>query len=149
MRGGASIELTNQSKRNLDLQLKKLNKLSSKSAYDGLIKILFDIKALSQNKLKYDKHIVTSRLRNSMYVQTPKPIHTADNSENYKDNNGKSYSSVLDTELSETEGAVGTNVGYGSKIEYLYDSFLYWALKNVDLNKRWREVSAELLNGLK
>lgn len=179
--GGVTMELTEQSKRNLDLQLKKLNKLGSEAAYNGLIKLLFDIKALAQNKLKFDKHIITSRLRNSIYVQTPKKTTIGNNSETYTDNNGKSYSSTLDVELTEKEGAVGSNVEYAGAIEYGYgphtieaknfpvlgnkkvgffgkkvnhpgfkgDSFLYWALKNVDLNKRWREVSAELLNGLK
>lgn len=179
--GGVTMELTEQSKRNLDIQLKKLNKLGSEAAFNGMIKLLVDIKSLAQNKLRSDKHIDSSRLRNSLYVQTAKRIVIKDNSETYTDNNGKSYISTLDVELTEKEGAVGTNVEYAGAIEYGYgahtieaknfpvlgnkkagffgkkvnhpgfkgDSFLYWALKNVDLNKRWREVSAELLNGLK
>lgn len=179
--GGVTIELTEQSRKNLDLQLQRLNKLSPEAAYNGLIKILFDIKALAQNKLKYDKHIITSRLRNSLYVQTPKKTTVSGNAETYTDNNGKTYNATLDVELTDKEGAVGSNVEYAGAIEYGYsahtieaknfpvlgnkkagffgkrvnhpgfkgDSFLYWALKNVDLNKRWREVSAELLGGLK
>ncbi len=107
--GGVTMELTEQSKINLDLQLKKLNKLGSEAAYNGLIKILFDIKALAQNKLKYDKHIITSRLRNSIYVQTPKKTTIGNNSETYTDNNGNKRKSVT---------VVANNVSFcGSKAE--------------------------------
>lgn len=179
--GGVTIELTQQSKKNIDLQMAKLKKLAPEAARKGMFKLLFDIKALAQNKLKSDGHIVSSRLRNSIYVQTLKPQNIGDNKETYQDETGKSYSSRLDVDLTDNEGAVGTNVEYAGAIEYGYgahvikaknakvlgnkkvgffgkqvnhpgfkgDSFLWWALKNVDLNKRWRDVSAELLNGLK
>lgn len=179
--GGVTIELTQQSKKNIDLQMAKLKKLAPDVARKGMFKLLFDIKALAQNKLKSDRHIVSSRLRNSIYVQTLKPQNIGDNKETYQDETGKSYSSRLDVDLTDNDGAVGTNVEYAGAIEYGYgphtievknakvlgtpkkgffgkkvqhpgfagDSFLWWALKNVDLNKRWRDVSAELLNGLK
>ena len=151
--GGVTFELTQQSKKNLEVQMAKLKKLAPETAKKGMFKLLFDIKALAQNKLKSDSHIVTSRLRNSIYVQADsknkKYVEKVDNKEYYRDKNKKEFKSELDVQLDETEGAVGTNVEYGSKIEYLYDSFLYWALKNVDLDKRWRDISAELLNGLK
>lgn len=178
--GGVTMELTEQSKKNLDVQMGKLSKLAPKAAYDGMIKILFDIKALAQMKLKSDNHIKTSRLRNSIYVQTLKPILAKEGLKNnnpYSDDDGKTYNATLSVNLTEKEGAVGTNVEYASAIEYgakphvieaknfpvlgnksvgffgkrvnhpgfAGDSFLYWALKNVDLNKRWREVSKELL----
>jgi hypothetical protein len=145
MRGGASIVLMEQSKKNMFAQMDKLKKTGKESMMKGIVKILFDIKALAQLKLKYDQHIVTSRLRNSIYVQTKKGEQTSTNDITYTDNTKKSYSSKLDIELNENEGAVGTNVNYAEKIEFLYDSFLYWAAKNVDLNKRWREVSKDLL----
>ena len=184
--GGVTFELTEQSKRNIDLQMGKLKQLAPEMAKKGMFKLLFDIKALAQNKLRSDSHIVTSRLRNSLYVQATNQKYTnqPDNSETYSDTAGKSYSRKLDVDLTDNEGAVGTNVEYAGAIEYGYgphiieaknpkglmkkekgvwsffgksvnhpgfkgDSFLYWALKNVDLNRRWREVSAELLNGLK
>lgn len=178
--GGVTIELTQQSKKNIDLQMSKLKKLAPEAARKGMFKILFDIKALAQNKLKSDRHIVSSRLRNSIYVQATKPQNIGDNKETYQDETGKSYSSRLDVDLTDNEGAVGTNVEYAGAIEYGYgahvikvknakslgnkkvgffgkqvqhpgfkgDSFLYWALKNVDLNRRWREISSELLGDL-
>jgi len=183
--GGVTIELTQQSKKNIDLQMAKLKKLAPDVARKGMFKLLFDIKALAQNKLKSDRHIESNRLRSSMYVQATsansKYTNRPNNSETYQDETGKSYSSRLDVDLTDNDGAVGTNVEYGPAIEFGYgahvikvknakslgnkkvgffgkqvqhpgfkgDSFLYWALKNVDLNKRWRDVSAELLNGLK
>ena len=172
--GGVTIELTQQSKKN------NLKKLAPEAARKGMFKLLFDIKALAQNKLKSDGHIVSSRLRNSIYVQSTKPQNFGDNNETYQDETGKSYSSRLDVDLTDNEGAVGSNVEYAGAIEYGYDahvitaknfpvlgnkkvgffgksvqhpgfkgdSFLYWALKNVDMNRRWREVSAELLGYL-
>jgi hypothetical protein len=150
-RGGASMILTEQSKQNMAVQMNKLKKLAPEKARKGMIRFLFDIKGAAQLKLKYDKHIVTSRLRNSIYVQTNKENETAmpDNGKTYKDNEGKQFTSTLDVQLNDNEGAVGTNVGYANKIEFLYDSFLYWALKNSDINKRWRQVSDELLEGLR
>lgn len=144
-----NIEISKQSQQNLFKQMDKLKKLAPEKARGGMIKLLFDIKALAQNKLKFDKHIVTSRLRNSIYVQANKLPQVQDNDLTYSDNDGKSYKSALNVKLNDNEGAVGTNVEYAGKIEFGYDSFLYWGLKNADLEKRWREVSAELLNGLK
>lgn len=145
--GGVTIELTQQSKKNIDLQMAKLKKLAPETARKGMFKILFQIKSLAQEKLSYDNHIITSRLKNSIYVQAnnPKDISMPDNKEKYQDKDGKSFDSKLDVQLTDNEGAVGTNVEYAGKIEYLYDSFLYWAMKNVDLNKRWKEVRDELL----
>lgn len=186
--GGATIELTQQSKKNLDLQLSKLKEKGNASVMAMIVKLLFDIKYLAQNKLKSDKHIVSSRLRNSLYVQLNTQDKTAlavynrnSTGNNYSDNEGKSYNAQLDVSLENNEGAVGTNVEYAAAIEFgsapheivaknypvlgnikagffgkkvqhpgfKGDSFLWWASKNVDVTKRVRETSAELLNGLK
>ena len=182
--GGCTIELTEQSKKNIDLQMSKLKGLAPKVAFDGMIKILFDIKGLAKLKLKSDKHIKTSRLWNSIYVQTLRGENRDDNRANYTDDEGKSYKSELNVSLTDKEGAVGTNVEYAGAIEYGYgahvitvknpkglmkkekgkwtffgksvkhpgfkgDSFLYWAMKNVDLNKRITEISDKLLKGIR
>lgn len=176
-KGLVNIEIQEAAMNNLNRQMEKLKRYAPEKAKGGMIKILFDIKALAQNKLKYNNHIVTSRLINSIYVQTPIPTNAPDNSETYRDNDGKVYKSELDVHLNDNEGAVGTNVEYAAAIEYgakphiieaknfpvlgniksgffgkkvnhpgfVGDSFLYWALKNVDLDKRWRELSKELL----
>lgn len=186
--GGATIELTQQSKKNLDLQLAKLKEKGNASAMAMIVKLLFDIKYLAQNKLKSDRHIISSRLRNSIHVQLNTQYKAAlavynrkSSGNNYADGDGKTYNAQLDVELSNNEGAVGTNVEYASAIElgsapheivaknypvlgnkkvgffgkkvqhpgFKGDSFLWWASKNVDVTKRVRETSAELLNGLK
>lgn len=144
-KGGAlTLELNLQSKKNADIQFDKLKKLGLEEMKKGLVKILFDIKALAQLKLKADEHIVTSRLRNSIYVKVPEWAKNKDNAK-YSDITGKNYNADFEVDLAKNEGAVGTNVDYAEKIETQYDSFLYWGLKNVDLDKRWREVSKELL----
>lgn len=183
--GGATIELQEKSLNNARLQMEKLNKLAPELMYRALVTLLFDIKALAQMKLKSDRHIKTSRLRNSIFVKSFNQQHARkpDNSDTYSAD-GKSYSSELQVDLNLNEAAVGTNVEYAGAIEFGYpaheirvknakqlmkkekgvwsffgksvqhpgfrgDSFLYWALKNVDADKRWRETSKELLNGLK
>ena len=208
--GGFTLEFQKSSYENLNKQMDNLKKVVPESAYKMVVKLLFDIKYLAQNKLRSDKHIITSRLRNSIYVQTPgqKYANRGDNAENYTDKKGKSYSRTLDVELTGMEGAVGSNVEYANAIEFGYpaqtimakpggfltwmpeeegeawftgkkmsslkkyyktksgentferkrifvksikhpgfagDSFLYWAMKHVDVNKRARELSKELL----
>ena len=145
---GATIELEQASKANFDKQVKKLSKLAPEAAFKGLVRLLFDIKTLAQNKLKFDRHIVTSRLRNSLYVKTlgQKYANLKDNDGNYSDIKGNSFDQDFIAELTEMEGAIGTNVEYAPNIEYMYDSFLYWALKNADVDKRGREISKEILN---
>lgn len=176
---GATIQLTRQSEANFKKQMKKLENLAPNEAFKGVVKLLFDIKLLAQNKLKADKHIVTSRLRNSLYVKTigQKYAQRSNNSESYNAY-GKTYKSDFQVQLKEHEGAIGTNVEYGPAIEFGYgphvievknarslgtvkkgffgksvnhpgfagDSFLYWALKNVDVDKRARDISKEILN---
>ena len=178
--GGATIEITKQSKDNFEKQMRKLMKLAPESAYKGLVTLLFDIKTLAQQKLKADGHIITSRLRNSLYVKSLRYANRPDNSQSYTAE-GKTYKSDFQIDLKDKEGAIGTNVEYGPAIEFGYgphiikvknakvlgtpkkgffgkqvnhpgfagDSFLYWALKNVDVDKRGREIAKEILDGIK
>ena len=209
--GGFTLEFQKQSYLNLNKQMEKLSKIAPEKAFKMLVQLLFDIKFLAQQKLKSDRHIDTSRLRNSIYVKTlgQKFAKKSNNSETYTVK-GKSYSSDFNIALTDKEGAVGTNVEYADAIEFGYpphiieakdggvlswlpktegkvqftnannktttrkyykdrsgqftlkrdrifakrvrhpgfagDSFLYWALKNVDVDKRAREISKELLN---
>ena len=144
----ASIELEKASRLNFERMLDKLSKRTTEAAYKGLVKFLFQIKLLAQNKLKADRHIVTSRLRNSIYVKTHEQKHAnvSGNSELYGDDDGNQYLNDLSAiSISENEGAVGTNVEYAEKIETQYDSFLYWAAENADVDRMAREISQELL----
>lgn len=180
--GGVTFELEAASKRNLDKQLGKLKKQAPKTVFKGLVQFLFDIKTLAQLKLKRDGHIITSRLRNSLFVKTLNQIYAkrGGNKDNYSAE-GKTYKSDLDVKLKEGEAAIGTNVEYAGAIEFGYgphiieaknkkvlgtpkvgffgkkvnhpgfkgDSFLYWALKHADIEKRGREIGKELLNDIK
>jgi len=125
-----------------------LKKEGANEVWKMVVTFLFQVKFLAQNKLKYDKHIVTSRLRNSIFVKTPNQEHAVlpDNQLTFKDNDGKSWDADMKTvKLQANEGAVGTNVEYADKIEFRYDSFLYWGFKNADLKKAVSKISLEKL----
>ena len=97
--------------------------------YNAIVSHLFSAKMNAMNKLKADGHIVTSRLRNSIYVLShSKELKDKDT---YEDNLGNRFSGVLDVNIGEQEAAFGTNVEYAEKIERL-DSFIYWGFKNAD-----------------
>ena len=89
-----------------------------KEVFRSIVSILFDIKLIAQNKIKSNGNIVTSRLRNSLFVKTPKQIHAKRSTNSiaysYKGGSGKRG---LSTILDKFEGAVGTNVEYASSIE--------------------------------
>lgn len=159
-------------------QLDALNTGGVQSAYRAIIKVLFKIKSEAQLRLTGRGHIVSSRLKNSIYIKTKTPTITPTNSQSYSDNTGKSYNSDLTTvSVGDLEGAVGTNVEYASAIElgapphviqvkdakvlsdgkrifgrrvnhpgYKGDSFLYWALKNVNVQQ---SVAKDMQDDLK
>lgn len=129
------LQIDEQSLRHVNKQLDILKKRGDRSAYSAIVKVLLKIKTEAQLRLTGRGHIVTSRLKNSVYVQGATPINTPDNKQTYSDNNGKTFNSMMKSvQLKEGEAAVGTNVEYGEKIETL-DSFLYWALKNVNIEQ--------------
>lgn len=148
------------------------------SMYRALIKVAFKIKSEAQLRLTGRGHIITSRLKNSIFVKGQKYINRPDNSLTYTDTKGKSYKSDLSTvKLDANELAIGTNVEYAPAIEFgsrphvievknrkslsngetffgkkvnhpgwAGDSFLYWAMKNVDVTK---SVGQDMQNDLK
>lgn len=148
--GGATLELIKQSEINLQRQFKKLDE-NSNNAYRGVVKLLFQIKTIAQQKLKSDKHIITSRLRNSIYVQTPNQEFAKQNGNEprYSDNIGNSYDAeIKGVAVQKQEGIVGTNVKYAPEIEFMNDSFLYYGMKHADIDRMGREIAKELLNGI-
>ena len=125
---------------NLNKQMDIIKAQYPEKAMDMVVKLLYDIKLLAQQKLKVDGHIVTSRLRNSIFVKSKRQGDTS----SYSDDEGRLFSRDLDVQLSDMEGAVGTDVDYAAKIEYQYDSYIYWGAKNVDVTRRAKELSQEL-----
>ena len=202
------IEIDSVSLNNLEKQFNALGTTIKDAGAKAVFKVLMKIKTTAQNRLLGRGHIVTSRLRNSIYVQMNNMKETAKNSRTYKDDTGKSYDSEMKTVTlaNDLEGAVGTNVEYASDIEfgfrphvieaknggvlafqmktasnlktkqagyinrktgrfnkkaskntliyakrvrhpgYAGDSYLYWALKNVDVSKT---VGEELKDSIK
>ena len=111
------LEIENEGLLNVQKQLSILKEGAVRSAYSALMKVAFKIKSEAQNRLKGMRHIVSSRLRNSIHVQG-EGSSVGDNKESYSDEKGKSYSSILNTAtLSKGEIAVGSNVEYASSIE--------------------------------
>jgi hypothetical protein len=127
------------SSKKLKKQFAAMEKHFPNELYKSLVAIGFDMKLIAQKKIKTDKHIITSRLRNSLFVQTPKQIHAkrATNKRVYSFQGGTGLR-FLDVQLKKFEVAIGTNVIYAEYIEKL-DSFLEYASSNVKVRKRFVE----------
>lgn len=107
-----------------------LRATAPRSVYSALVKIAYKIRVEAQLRLRGKNHIVTSRLRNSLSV-----FKSGNMSIMYSDNNGKSFIAELNSvKVGINELAIGTNVEYAQKIENM-DSFLGWAVRNVDIAK--------------
>lgn len=156
-----SIEIDRESQRNIDKQFELLKKGAGRSMYSALMKVAFKIKSEAQLRLTGRGHIISSRLKNSMFV---KALNQVDNV-TYSDTKGKSYNADLTTvNLKSDEFAIGTNVEYAEAIEFGArphvieaknakvlsngkrffgkrvnhpgfggDSYLYWSMKNVNI----------------
>lgn len=116
-KGGATIELMADSRDNFDRQIDKLSERSLEAAMKGFVKLMTNAKTLAQQKLKADGHIVTSRLRNSIYIKTGTKQTIPGNKQTYSDGQGRSFNADFDVELTRTEVAIGTNVEYAAAIE--------------------------------
>ncbi len=139
---GVQIELDKSSLRHLEKQFEFLKKNTNSSIPKALAKVGMRLKTTAQLRIKGRGHIVTSRLRNSIFVQGLRPVM----SENYSDNEGRAFNAHLaSVMLREGEIAIGTNVDYAEKIE-LMDSYLYWATKNIDIAQ---DIGNELKNFMK
>lgn len=167
MSNSVRLEIDKKTFDHVQSQLDALNKGGVNSAYRALMKVAFKIKSEAQLRLTGRGHINTSRLKNSIFVQTKikSDVIKNNNSLTYSDKKGNSYSSELTTvSLGDNEFAIGTNVEYAASIElgakshiikaknakvlsngkrifgrqvnhpgFAGDSFLYWALKNVNV----------------
>ena len=136
-----SMKVDPISEKNLKRRFKVLSKAYPDEMFRAIVEILFDIKLIAQKKIKADKHIVTSRLRNSLFVKTPRQkfAKRSTNSLSYTFDGGSSNRD-LSVRVDGAEGAVGTNVIYAEKIEKL-DSYLEYGAKTVDVNKRFQNAA--------
>lgn len=109
------IEIDRSSFDALNKNFDDIKKKIPLASYHALVAFLFNAKSLAQNRLKANKHIVTSRLRNSIYVKSH--AKRQDNKQ-YSDRKGRTYSADLETvALKDQEAAIGTNVEYAAAIE--------------------------------
>jgi hypothetical protein len=149
-KNGISIEIDKASLANLERQFSLLGTTIDKASPKAIFKVLMKIRSYAMLRLTGRGHVVTSRLKNSIYVETGDPRINTELPKTYTDESEppKSYNAELKTvRLKENEGAVGTNVEYGGKIEFM-DSYLYWALKNVDVTSITGEDLREVVNNV-
>lgn len=114
------ITLDQASLAHLQKQLKLLQDTGKYGLFHALTKVAFKIKTEAQTRLKGQRHIVTSRLVNSIYVQAKNPANVLkdNNKPTYSDKDNKTYSSqLISVGLSDSELAVGSNVSYADAIE--------------------------------
>lgn len=117
-----SVELDQGSMRTTITALRKFGKDAEKVIKNVVDRTALAIETDAKEKLKADGHIVTNRLRASIHAELKNgAAHT------YKDDGGKTFDGVLKQQMTELEAVTGTNVSYGPKIEFNYDSFLRWA----------------------
>jgi phage gpG-like protein len=115
------IEIDKASQDNLNRQFEALKVGAGRSMFSALMKVGFKIKTEAQLRLTGRGHIVTSRLKNSIFVKSKKmtDVLNSKNQLTYSDKDGKSYNSDLSTvSLNEGELAIGTNVEYAAAIEF-------------------------------
>jgi hypothetical protein len=112
------IDIDQASLKHVQNQINLLQQNGGRSFYEAVVKVAFKIKSEAQLRLTGRGHIISSRLKNSIYVKTQKPTLRPDNQLTYSDNKGKSYKSDLGTvNVNANEVAVGTNVEYAAAIE--------------------------------
>lgn len=125
-----SITLDQASLDRLNQQMDVLRDGGTKAVSWSIRKIGDKIKNEASLRLRGQKHIVTSRLRNSLFVKT-----TTKPDFNFSDNKGNNFVSDLKSVSLDTgDIAIGTNVEYAEKIEIM-DSYLEWAVRNVDVSR--------------
>lgn len=120
-KSSVSIEMDNSAMRNIQKNLDSLKTGGAESAYRALMKVAFKIKAEAQLRLTGRGHIVTSRLKNSIFVKSKKmtDVIKRGNSLTYTDTKGNSYKSDMTTfTLNDFEFAIGSNVEYAQDIEF-------------------------------
>jgi hypothetical protein len=180
---GISIEIDKASRANLERQFSLLGTTIDKASPKAIFKVLMKIRSYAMLRLTGMGHVVTSRLKNSIYVEMGDPRINTELPKTYTDESEppKSYNAELKTvRLKENEGAVGTNVSYAAGIEFGFaphvirakdakvlgtpktgffgkqvnhpgfagDSYLYWALKNVDVTSITGEDLREVVNNV-
>jgi hypothetical protein len=135
-----SIEIGQNEQRALFSKLDQAKINIPNMVYDGLVKFLFTAKMNAQNKIKADRHIVTSRLRNSIYVKSKSKFQ---DKVEYNDNEGNRFDADIEVDLDKHEAAFGTNVDYAEKIERL-DSFIWWGFRNADNKEFSKEYNRQI-----
>ena len=167
------ITLDSSSLANFNKQMDFLKQKGETSLYKAICMVAMRIKTTAQLRLKGQRHVVTSRLINSIYMQA-KDQSKADqyaagkNPSSYSSNEGSFSAKMESVSLTDSEIAVGSNVRYADIIEngtpphvikngwgkgieinhpgYKGDSYLYWAMQNVNIAE---SLASEMRNDMK
>ena len=134
-----SIELTNMKEVNRSFRQygnKAVNAIRKAVLRTGLAAET-DGKMRLNGELGSGRHWVTGRLGTSVHMET-KEKNTFKAVENSKAKDGR-----LNVPVEDLEAVVGSNVEYGPKIEFDYDSFIRWAGENQE-GKFPKRVTEEL-----
>lgn len=139
MSGQISIDA--KSLRSLHANFSDVAKKIPDASYQALVTFLFNAKALAQNRILDKQHVVTSRLRNSIYV---KSHAKRQDQKQYSDKLSRTWNAELnDANIGPKEAAVGTNVEYAQNIERI-DSFLWWGIQNADDKEFVKEYNKQV-----
>jgi hypothetical protein len=134
------LSLDRASAARLNQQMDRVRRMGPNSVYSAMVAVSLQVVNFAKLRLKGRSHIVTSRLRNSIWVKTKRTPRFQ-----YSDKYGKTFvGQLVSVPVSGFDLAIGTDVEYAQKIEDR-DSFLNWALNNVDIEKQLTDLSEETL----
>lgn len=138
------LEIDKKSLDDLQKQIETWKKRMGGSAYAGLCQAALQLRNDAMLRLNERKHIVTSRLKNSIYIKVnqsdPKVVDFGKNGPNYTDKDGKGYDGELRTvTVGSGELVIGTNVEYAGAIEFGHGPIVINSPVNIK-NVGWRYI---------
>lgn len=165
-----SISLNDKDLTNLQKQIDKIKKTFPERAMEMLTALAYDVRDLSRDRLRSNKSVITHRLINSMHVKTAKGTEDstyscelgtfdADFEIPLSENEvavgtNVEYAAAVEfgqrPHIIEVKNAKVLTDGkrfFGRRVQHpgaQGKSFLYWATKNVDVEKREQELRQKL-----
>jgi len=108
-----TVTLDSTSQKETVNALRKFGKNSAKVIKDVVNRTAIAVETDAKNRLKDDRHIITSRLRSSIHAELKPGANYA-----YSDSRGNSYDGSLKEKFGDLEAVAGTNVDYAPHIEF-------------------------------
>lgn len=108
-----SVTLDERSYQDTLKALERFGKDSQKAIKGAVDATALAVETDAKNKLKEDRHIITSRLRSSIHAETKQQQRFS-----YTDDKGNVYDGSLNERFEDMEAIAGTNVTYAPHIEF-------------------------------